>query len=80
MSSGEVVMRYSVWISIITGLLITGMIILWLITPSIPRPGKLPGDIHIEREHFQFYFPLTTCLLLSLLISGILWLVQYFSR
>ncbi len=73
-------MRNSVWISIITGLLITGMITLWLITPSIPRPGKLPGDIRIEREYFQFYFPLTTCLLLSLLISGILWLVQYFSR
>ena len=34
--------------------------------------GRLPGDIRIEREGFRFYFPLTTMVLLSLLISGVL--------
>ena len=31
--------------------------------------GKLPGDIFIKRENFTFYFPFTTCLLLSLLLT-----------
>ena len=34
----------------------------------------------MDRENFKFYFPLTTCLLLSLLLTGILWLVRFFSR
>lgn len=31
--------------------------------------GKLPGDIYIEKESFKFYFPLTTCLLISIILS-----------
>jgi len=31
--------------------------------------GRLPGDIRIEREHWAFYFPIVTCLILSLLLS-----------
>jgi Protein of unknown function (DUF2905) len=38
--------------------------------------GRLPGDIHIEREGFSFYFPITTGLLLSAAISLILWLLR----
>lgn len=34
--------------------------------------GRLPGDIRIEREGFRFYFPVTTMVLLSLLLSGVL--------
>ncbi|TGK16361.1 DUF2905 domain-containing protein [Leptospira kmetyi] len=40
--------------------------------------GKLPGDIRIERENFRFYFPLTTSILVSVLISLILFLIQKF--
>lgn len=39
---------------------------------KIPGAGKLPGDILIKKENFTFYFPLTTCILLSLLLSLIL--------
>jgi hypothetical protein len=38
--------------------------------------GRLPGDIHIEREGFSFYFPITTGLLISAAISLILWLLR----
>ena len=41
---------------------------------KIPGLGKLPGDIMIKKENFSFYFPLTTCLLISALISLILFL------
>ena len=73
-------MRHPGRILVIIGLLITGIGVVWLIAPSIPQLGKLPGDIHIERENVNFYFPLTTCILLSLLLTGIVWLVRYFSQ
>jgi len=38
--------------------------------------GRLPGDIRIERQNFSFYFPLTTCILVSLLISLLFWLFR----
>jgi len=38
--------------------------------------GRLPGDIRIERENFKFYFPLTTCLLISAALMLIFWIVK----
>ncbi|HTT07523.1 MAG TPA: DUF2905 domain-containing protein [Gammaproteobacteria bacterium] len=38
--------------------------------------GRLPGDIVIEREGFRFYFPIVTCLLISAVISLLLWLLR----
>jgi hypothetical protein len=38
--------------------------------------GQLPGDIHIEREGFHFFAPLTTGILISLVISLILWIFR----
>lgn len=43
---------------------------------KVPWLGHLPGDITIERGRFSFYFPLTTCILISVIIS----LVLYFFR
>jgi len=36
---------------------------------SFGRFGRLPGDIHIKRDNFTFYFPITTCILVSLLLT-----------
>ncbi len=38
--------------------------------------GRLPGDIVIQRGNFSFYFPIVTSILLSLILSGILWLLR----
>ena len=40
--------------------------------------GNLPGDIKVKKENFSFYFPITTMIILSLVISGILWLIRRF--
>jgi len=42
--------------------------------------GRLPGDIRIEREHSAFYFPIVTCIVLSILMSLILSLFSIFRR
>ncbi len=52
----------------------------WLLAPSLPWLGRLPGDIAIERGNVRIYFPLVTSLVLSVVLTGILWLVRYFMR
>lgn len=44
------------------------------------RLGRLPGDIVHRGEHTTFYFPIVTCLLLSLGLSLLFWLVSHFRR
>lgn len=64
------------WVLLALGLFIAGIGLVWLLAGSIPWLGRLPGDIRIERENFRFYFPLATCLLLSLLLSLVIWAVR----
>jgi hypothetical protein len=45
----------------------------WLVKLGL---GRLPGDIHIERDGFHFYFPLTTGILVSAVVSLIIWLLR----
>ena len=42
----------------------------------LPWLGRLPGDIVVERPGFRLYFPLATSILLSLLLSALLWLLR----
>lgn len=60
---------------IILGLLLLAAGLLW---PVIGRLGlgRLPGDIHVERSNYSFYFPLMTSLLLSVVLSVIIWLLN----
>ncbi len=44
--------------------------------PFLNILGRLPGDIHIEKPGFSFHFPLATSILLSLVLSFIIWLVS----
>jgi hypothetical protein len=37
--------------------------------PLIKHLGRLPGDIHVRKENFSFYFPLATCIVLSVLLT-----------
>lgn len=61
---------------IVAGVILTGIGILLSFKGSIPYLGKLPGDITIKGEHFQFYFPLTTSLLISLVLSLLFYLLR----
>jgi len=47
---------------------------------KIPYLGKLPGDIYIKRENFTFYFPITTCILISIILSIIFYLISRFFK
>ncbi|MBF8224301.1 DUF2905 domain-containing protein [Halomonas sp. 328] len=60
---------------ILIGLLIVAIGLLWPWLSKLPF-GQLPGDIAIRRENVSFYFPLTTMILASLVLSGLLWLLN----
>jgi uncharacterized membrane protein YkgB len=54
---------------ILLGIFIIILGILLLIGDKIPWLGKLPGDIIIKRERLSFYFPITTCILISIILT-----------
>ena len=53
--------------------LIAGLLWPWLAKLGL---GRLPGDIRVESESGGFYFPITTCILLSLVVSLVVWLLR----
>jgi hypothetical protein len=61
---------------ILAGILLIGVGLFWLLGGKLPFSWHLPGDIEFKKEGFSFYFPLGTCLLLSLIISLLLWLFR----
>lgn len=61
---------------IILGLVLVAAGVIVSLAPRIPWLGRLPGDIYIKRENFTFSFPLATCILISLILSFILWLFR----
>jgi Protein of unknown function (DUF2905) len=56
-------------VSVVLGLLLT-------MNPSLPLLGKLPGDLQIDRGGLRIYFPITSCLLISAVLSAGLWLLS----
>ena len=65
---------------LLLGVAFAGLGVVLLFGPRIPWLGRLPGDIVIQREGFSFYFPLTSCLLASALISLAFWAIGQFRR
>jgi len=60
---------------IIVGVAIVLIGLAWPWLSTLPL-GRLPGDIIIERETFRFYFPVTTMVLISIVISAVAWLLR----
>lgn len=59
-------------ILIALGLLLLAAGLLWPWLSKLPF-GRLPGDLSIQREGFHFYFPLTTSIIVSVLLSLLIW-------
>jgi uncharacterized membrane protein len=63
--------RWLVAIGIV--LVVVGLLWPWLTKLGL---GRLPGDIAIQRGNFYFYFPIMTCIIISVVVSLILWLLN----
>lgn len=60
---------------VVFGLLIALVGVVLLLVGRVPWLGRLPGDIHFQRGNWTFYFPLATSLLLSVVLTLILWIL-----
>ena len=61
---------------IVAGVILVIVGVLFVFSGKIPWLGRLPGDIVIQRKNFTFYFPVVTSIVLSLLLTLILWLIN----
>jgi hypothetical protein len=66
------------YIIIIGGAIIIIGLLIYFFHDKLHWIGRLPGDIRIEKENFHFYFPISTMIILSVLISAILWIIRKF--
>jgi len=60
-------------IFIFIGFLLVIIGFVFILGNKIPFIGKLPGDIAVVRKNYSFYFPVTTCIIISIVLSFILW-------
>jgi hypothetical protein len=64
-------------ILIALGVFLVVLGLLFAIGDKLPlRLGRLPGDIYVRGKHTSFYFPIVTCLLLSVVLSFVMWLFR----
>ena len=65
---------------VVFGAMMVGVGVLMMLSDKIPFIGKLPGDISMKKDNFQFYFPLTTSIVLSIALSLIMWLISFLNK
>ena len=65
---GKMLIVMGIFLVIIGILMNTGLKIPWI--------GKLPGDILVRRENFSFYFPLTSCIIISIILTLLFYLFR----
>jgi ribose/xylose/arabinose/galactoside ABC-type transport system permease subunit len=64
----------------VIGAVIFAVGLIVLVAPKIPWIGRLPGDIDIKGKNFRIYFPIITCIVLSILLTLLLNLINIFRR
>ena len=66
---------------IFVGVILAALGGLFLIGGRLPfRLGRLPGDIAVEGKRGSFYFPIVTCILLSIVLTLVMWIISSFRR
>ena len=60
---------------VVIGVVIVVVGFLLMLVGRVPWIGRLPGDIHVQRGNWSFYFPLATSLLLSVILTLLFWLI-----
>jgi hypothetical protein len=60
----------------IGGLLVVVGVILWRFPSLFGWVGRLPGDISVQKGNFSFYFPVVTCILISIVVTLVSWLFR----
>ena len=67
-------------IVVLFGLIMVAVGALMMFSDKIPYLGKLPGDINIKKDNFQLFIPITTSIVLSVLLSLVMWLISFIKK
>lgn len=67
-------LQYPGKLLIFLGLILLASGVILILLNKLPFFGRLPGDIYMQKKNFSFYFPLTTSILISVILSLIFWL------
>jgi hypothetical protein len=70
--------QWGKYIILLGGLIVVIGVIVYFFGDKLHWVGRLPGDIRVERENFRFYFPITTMILFSLILTFLLYLLRRF--
>jgi hypothetical protein len=62
------------------GLVLVVVGLVWLAVGRFIPIGRLPGDIVVEKEHFRFYFPIVTCIVISVVLTLIGYVIRLFMK
>ena len=67
---------------VIAGVILVGLGLILMAGPrfSFWGLGRLPGDMVFKGKNFQFYFPIVTCLILSVVLTAVLWVISFLMR
>jgi len=66
---------------VVLGVILLGVGAVIMLGGKLPfRLGRLPGDIAVQGKHGSFYFPIVTCLILSVALTLVMWIVNLFRR
>jgi hypothetical protein len=69
-------MQHPGWLLVLVGVVIAVLGLIWLTASQIPWFGRLPGDLIYEGKHTRIYAPMVTCLVLSVVLTLVMWIVQ----
>jgi hypothetical protein len=65
---------------VLLGLVISAAGIFLMLFGQLPVIGKLPGDIRIRKENYELFIPITSGILISIIISAVIWVVSFFTK
>ncbi|WP_068792343.1 DUF2905 domain-containing protein [Brevibacillus laterosporus] len=63
---------------VVIGVILIVVGLLWQVGGRFLNLGRLPGDIVVEKENFRFYFPVVTCIIISVVLSLIMYVIRFF--
>jgi hypothetical protein len=78
--TASVVGNHFGWGLVVLGLIIAALGLILVLAPGILKLGRLPGDIAIEGKNTRFYFPIVSCLVISAVLTLVMWIIRAFTR
>ncbi|WP_211745588.1 DUF2905 domain-containing protein [Paenibacillus sp. Marseille-Q4541] len=65
---------------IVAGIVLITVGVIWMFAGRFISIGRLPGDIYVDKGNFKFYFPVVTCIIISVILTVISWIVRHFMK